>query len=242
MQIWKKTPKCPYIAISFLLLVPTDGSPLFFKPMFFAAALKFWSILLKFILVRNIHFLFQADSLAAACSLHVDSVPPTGRSPHLSSSPIVFHIIIRIDFLLLHNFSFCRRIVSRLRFFTSVTLLTFICQVPLQIPFDKAWHPGKNSNPPKFPRTLTHYLSSPLPRPRSFDLWMFRGQQTPQNWSVVSFVIRIKVVLETSIMFVDVIHILTSIMLVIVIHKLTAQFQVKELQGTVKELGTAIQR
>ena len=71
---------------------------------------------------------------------------------------------------------------------------------------------------------------------------MFRGQQTPQNWSVVSFVIRIKVVLETSIMFVDIIHILTSIMLVIVIHKLTAQFQVKELQGTVKELGTAIQR
>ena len=43
-------------------------------------------------------------------------------------------------------------------------------------------------------------------------------------------------------MFVDVIHILTSIMLVIVIHKLTDQFQVKELQSTVKELGTAIQR
>ena len=110
------------------------------------------------------NFLFQADSLAAACSLHVDSVPPTGRSPHFSSSPIVFHIILRIDFLLLHNFSFCRRIVSRLRFFTSVTLLTFISQVPLQIPFDKAWHPGKNSNPPKFPRALTHYLSSPPPQ------------------------------------------------------------------------------
>ena len=43
--------------------------------------------------------MFQADGLAAACSLHVDSVPPTGRSPSsLLIWVIIFFLLLTTSF------------------------------------------------------------------------------------------------------------------------------------------------